>query len=230
MDVLISGKSSFKLEVPYRLLETGPAGGKPLIVYLHGFGQNLEQFISLTKSLHKLNAYHLYIQGPYPVSTRIEKNQKWGYAWYLYNGKQGAFVRSLEYSSEFIQEIIDGVAPHIAISRICILGYSMGGYQAGYFGLSRWKHTNELITIAGRIKTEAFKSRWGNRKHINVLALHGEIDESVRPGPQKEQIEILREKGLNATFLTVNEGHRLNAVFLRKAKEWLLLQGYTELA
>ncbi len=228
MDVLISGKSSFKLEVPYRLIEFGPEGEKPLIVYLHGYGQNMEQFIKKTSPMHKLNAYHLYIQGPYPVTARIEKNQKWGYAWYLYSGKQGAFIKSLEYSSEFIQEIIDGILPHISVNRICILGYSMGAYLAGYFGLSRWKHTNELIAIGGRIKTEIFKSHWERRKHINILALHGKSDEKVLPIPQEEQIKFLKEKGLKADFKMLDETHALSRIYLRKAKQWLVEKGYSE--
>ncbi len=229
MDVLISGKSSFKLEVPYRLIEIGPEGEKPLIVYLHGYGQNMEQFIKLTSPMHRLSAYHLYIQGPYPVTARIERNQKWGYAWYLYSGKQGSFVKSLEYSSEFIQEILDSILPHISANRVCILGYSMGAYLAGYFGLSRWKHTNELIIIGGRIKTEVFKSHWERRKHINILALHGKSDDKVLPTPQEEQIKFLKEKGLNAEFQMLDEAHGLSRRYLKKAKQWLIEKGYSEL-
>ena len=227
MDVLTSGKSSFKLEVPYRLFEKGSQNPKPLIVYLHGYGQNLEQFIKLTKPMHVLEAYHLYIQGPYPVSTRIEPIREWGYAWYLYNGKQGAFIKSMEYSSEFIQEIIDNLLPHIHANRVCILGYSMGAYLAGYFGLSRWKHTNEMITIGGRIKTEIFKTRWTNRKHINVLALHGTKDKSVLPERQEEQINILKEKNMNASFIAIEEEHKLTRPYLIKAVEWLEGLGYS---
>lgn len=39
-DVLVSGKESFKIEVPFKITETGRKGvKKPLIVFLHGFKQ-----------------------------------------------------------------------------------------------------------------------------------------------------------------------------------------------
>ncbi len=158
-EVLISGKSSFKIEVPYKLIETGYSGEKPLIVYLHGFNQTIDQLQKLTDELLSLRAYHLFIQGPYPIYDRKhrKKVKDWGRSWYLYDGEQDQFVKSLELASEFIQELIDNILDHISANRISLFGYSMGGYLAGYFALSRWKHVNDLIVIGSRIKTELFE-------------------------------------------------------------------------
>lgn len=227
MDVLISGKTSFKVEVPYKLVETGPKGEKPLIVYLHGKGQNIPLFERQVKSMMQLNAYHLFIQGPYADFELTISKEKWGYSWYLYNGRQGSFVKSLEYTAEFIQEIIDHVIKFIKVSRLCVVGYSMGGYMAGYFGTSRWKHTNELIVINGRIKTELLSTKWPNLKHQKVLGIHGLKDEVVSPDAQKEQIQKMVNKGIEAEFIGVNEGHKLSAVMIKKAMDWLKKQGYT---
>lgn len=227
MDVLVSGKTSFKIEVPYTLFETGEKGPKPLIVYLHGRGQYLDLFKKKTEALHELNAYHLYIQGPYPELTHTPDREKIGYSWYLYNGKQGSFVKSLEYTAEFIQEIIDGVIPFIKVTRLCMIGYSMGGYQAGYFALSRWKHTNELIVIGGRIKTEVVtENGWQNLKHLNVLALHGAGDEQVKPEPQQESIGMMRANGVNAEFQATDGGHALTPDQLAASLGWLKKMGY----
>lgn len=87
MEVLSSGKTSFKVEVSYKLFETGPKRAKPLIVYLHGAGQNLPQFEKKMAALQELEAYHLFIQGPYAHVSRPKERGKWGYSWYLYNGK-----------------------------------------------------------------------------------------------------------------------------------------------
>lgn len=227
MDVLVSGKTSFKIEVPYTLFETGEKGPKPLIVYLHGRGQYLDLFKKKTEALHELKAYHLYIQGPYPELTHTPDREKIGYSWYLYNGKQGSFVKSLEYTAEFIQEIIDGVIPFIKVTRLCMIGYSMGGYQAGYFALSRWKHTNELIVIGGRIKTEVVtENGWQNLKHLNVLALHGASDEQVKPEPQQESIRMMRTNGVNAEFQAIDGGHALTPDQLAASLRWLKKVGY----
>lgn len=226
MDVLISGKTSFKVEVPYKLIETGPKGQKPLIVYLHGKGQNLPIFERQMKPMLKLNAYHLFIQGPYADFEGTKSLEKWGYSWYLYNGRQGSFVKSLEYTAEFIQEIIDHVIKFIQVSRLCVIGYSMGGYMAGYFGTSRWKHTNELIVISGRIKTELLGTKWPKLKHQNVLAIHGLEDEIVSAEAQKEQIEKMVQKQIKAEFKGLNEGHKLSPKMIQTASKWLITMGY----
>jgi len=229
-EVLISGKSSFKIEVPYKLYETGEKREKPLIVYLHGYKQNISRFEILVKELMDIVAYHLFIQAPYPIYDESRKNRKkvedWGRSWYLYDGEQMQFVKSMELSSEFIQEIIDGLLPNLNVSRICLFGYSMGGYLAGYFMLSRWKHVNEAIIIGARIKTEVFEGKLKEAKHINVLAMHGAKDESVLAEPQRKEINTLIEVGYKASFETIDDGHKLTKPFISKALEWLHSLGY----
>jgi predicted esterase len=229
MDVLVSGKTSFKVEVPYKLIETGQKREKPLIVYLHGRGQNLEIFERLTKPLLELEAYHLFIQGPYADTELTQTKERWQYMWYLYNGRQGSFLKSLEYTAEFIQEIIDHVIQFIKVSRLCLLGYSMGGYQAGYFGITRWKHTNEMILIGARYKTEILTaSKWSRLRHQNVLAIHGKKDSVVDPTSQQKEIENFLSRGINASFIPVSGGHKLSLAALDEASRWLVSLGYTK--
>ena len=227
-DVLISGKTSFKIEVPYKLIEVGEPGEKPLIVYLHGFDQNIEQFQEQVSEMLSLEAYHLFIQGPYPIYDRSRKKKvkEWGRAWYLYDGEQEQFISSLELASEFIQELIDGVLDHISVNRLAVFGYSMGGYLAGYFALSRWKHVNELVVVGGRIKTEAFEDRQGQYDHMNVLALHGSRDRSVESGRQEASCRQLSDWGAKVTYKELEESHALSSLFLKETKQWLGSLGY----
>lgn len=227
-NVLISGKTSFKVEVPYKLIETGKKGKKPLIVYLHGYDQNIEYLEKKAETLMGLRAYHLFIQGPYPIYDTSGKTNvsQWGRAWYLYDGNQGQFIKSMEVASEFIQEIIDNLAEVIEVSRLCVWGYSMGGYLGGYFALSRWKHVNELIVIGGRIKTEAFDQKLDAANHIKVLALHGKEDNSVLPEPQEKCIQTLQDEGYDATFKLIDSDHSLHEVYMEESEKWLREQGY----
>lgn len=229
-DVLVSGKTPFKVEVPYMLTETGQKGGKkPLIIYLHGFGENLEKFRETMKGGLPFDAYHLFIQGPYPLYDRSGKKNvsQWGRAWYLYDGNRGQFIKSLELASEFIQEIIDKLLPMIDVSRICLFGYSMGGYVAGYFALTRWKHVNELVVAGARIKTEVLNDRWNHVQHMNVLALHGEKDESVKPEPQKAEIGKMKKNGINAELKLLDENHSFTKAYTEKLTVWLSRLGYS---
>jgi len=230
-DVLISGKTSFKIEVPYTLIETGRKGEKkPLIVYLHGYGQNMQQFMDMCENSFSLEAYHLFIQGPYPIYDRSRKKNvsDWGRTWYLYDGNRGQFIKSLELASEFIQEIVDKLLPVIGenVSRIGIVGYSMGGYLAGYFALTRWKHVNDLAVIGARIKTEVLNENWENIQHLNIAAFHGDKDDQVLAEPQKKEIERLKEKGVQAELNLLNENHSFSEKYVTEIVDWFERIGY----
>lgn len=230
-DVLVSGKTSFKIEVPYKVIETGTKNvKKPLIVYLHGYGQHIDSFQEVCKPLLDIQAYHLFIQGPYPIYDRSGKKNvsEWGRAWYLYDGNQGQFIKSLELASEFIQEVVDNLLQHIHVNRLCVLGYSMGGYLAGYFALTRWKHVNDLIVASARIKTEILHDEWENVKHLNVLAVHGKDDRSVEADPQKKEISKLKEKGVHSELKLLNESHYFTVAYTKVMFEWLISQRYKQ--
>lgn len=227
-ETLLSGKESFKVEVPFKLLETGKKGKKPVIVYLHGFNENINQFEKKCKALSHFNAYHLFIQGPYPLYDKSKKVNvsEWGRAWYLYDGNRGQFIKSLELASEFIQDIIDKMLPHIDADRLAVFGYSMGGYLAAYFAFTRWKHVNDLVVSGCRIKTEILNDNFNNIQHLNILAVHGESDDSVMPDPQKKEIELLKMSGINATFKTTTGSHTLDNSQIDIIMNWLTDSGY----
>jgi predicted esterase len=228
-DILKSGQATFNIDVPYKLIESGESSGeKPLIIYLHGFNQNIKQFQNLVAPMLQLNAYHLFIQGPYPIYDRSRKKkvEDWGRSWYLYDGEQEQFVKSLESASAFLQGVNEKIMKQISTSRVTVFGYSMGGYLAGYFALSRPKLVDELIVIGARIKTEVFED--GNESYdaLKVLALHGARDKSVKSEPQQKSCEQLSEWGTEVTFKTVDSAHKLDEIYLEEALKWMESLGY----
>lgn len=229
-DILMTGSAFFKIDVPYELIETGKKGEKPMIVYLHGFDQNIEYFKKKSASLLNIQAYHLFIQAPYPVynTSRNTEVSKWGRAWYLYDGNQDQFLNSMEKASQFIDEVVDSFPVEIQSNRFCVFGYSMGGYLGGYYSLSRYKKVSDLVMVGSRIKTEAFKENLELARQMNICAIHGVNDESVYPEPQEKCIKMLKEKGFNATFKSVDAGHQLTPVFFDETRKWLIKSGYIE--
>lgn len=220
----------FVMDVPYNLIEIGSTEEKPLIIYLHGFNQNIEYLEKKVQRMLEFQAYHLFIQAPYPIydKKRNRKVEQWGRAWYLYDGDQEQFLRSMEKASEFIQKLVNDITEDLKINRTCLFGYSMGAYLGGYFALSRPEYLTELITIGGRIKTEAFEAEREKANHINILALHGSNDTSVFPEPQKKCVEQLQKDGFKAEFRLVHAGHKLEDIFINETVEWLSSLDYSE--
>lgn len=228
-ELLLSGHATFDLELPYRLYDAGESGGKPLLVYLHGFGDNIDRAERQFAAMKKIRAYHLFIQAPYPIFSRSgrKKVSDWGRAWYLYDGTQQTFIDAMEKSSEFLQKLLDELIPHLDIERIGVVGYSMGGYLGGYFTFSRWKYVHDLIAIACRLKVELFEDRYDRLKHQHILALHGKDDDKVLPEPQKESVDELFNAGIDATFEIFNGvGHKMDPEMFKFATSWLTKIGY----
>lgn len=228
-NILKAGQAAFNIEVPYKLIGEGEASEeKPLIVYLHGFNQNMEQFEKLVAPMLNLNAYHLFVQAPYPIydRSRQKKVEQWGRSWYLYDGEQEQFVKSLESASDFLENIIGNILMQISVGRLAVFGYSMGGYQAGYFALSRPKIVDELIVVGARIKTEVFEEGERSYTDLNVLALHGTGDKSVKSEPQQKSCRKLSEWGANVTFKEIEQAHKLTSLYLKETQKWLKSLGY----
>ncbi len=230
VEILQSGKADFKIQVPYQVLETGKTDKKkPLIIYLHGYGQTIQSFKKKCKELLAVEAYHLFIQAPYPLydQSRKKKVSEWGRAWYLYDGDQDQFRTSLDHASRFIREIITRVIEVVNASRICLIGFSMGGYLAGYHAINCSEQVNELVIYGARFKTELLIGDYQKISHQNILALHGKADKKVEPGPQQAEILALKRNGVKATFMEIDEAHEVSQSGIKKILEWLNNKGYT---
>ena len=231
--ILVDDTYPFTIDVPYTLIETGQKKSeKPVIIYLHGFNDTLERFInSYESAFEKIEAYHLFIQAPYPLYDRTGKKKvdEWGSAWYLYDGDQKQFVKSMEISSKFIENLLKDTSSKIDISRTCLFGYSMGGYLAGYFAFTRNKLINELIVIGARLKTEILDKNWELLHDLQVLAIHGSEDNVVDYKSQRTEIEQLSMNGVNANFKLLDQKHIFNKRSIECAYDWLFKKNYKKI-
>lgn len=228
-EVSIKGESTFQIPVSYELIEVGEKRSiKPLIIYLHGYNQNIQVLKRKMEYMLGFEAYHLFVNAPYIVfdHTRKRKVPDWGRSWYLYDGGQEQFVRSMEQSSELLETIISQVVEQVQVERICLIGYSMGGYLGGYFSLSRFHLISDAVVIGARIKTEVFEAKLKEARHIRFLALHGRLDKSVLPEPQRNEVAKLNSMGFEAEFVEVDSGHELTDSLKEPLVFWLLKQGY----
>jgi len=228
-ELLLSGKAEFKIQVPHKVFETGVAvKKKPVIVYLHGFGQTIKSFKKECGPLMAVEAYHLFIQAPYPIYNRSREKRvdDWGRAWYLYDGDQSQFRSSLDHASRFIREVIANMAKVVNGNRLCLIGFSMGGYLAGYHAMNVPEQVNELIIYGARYKSELLIGDYQKISHQKILALHGNDDNIVESGPQQKEMRVLRQNGVDATFKRVDESHTFSKTVADQIVKWLSGIGY----
>jgi predicted esterase len=221
-----TGHYSFSTTIPYDLINNG---NEALFIYLHGYMQNKYVMQRKMEGMLQMKGVHVFPDAPYPVydSSRSRPVEKWGRAWYLYDGIQAQFLKSLEECSSNLQSLMDVLISNYKTEKVCLIGYSMGAYQAGYYMLSRPDDITHSIQINGRIKTEAFSmEQLEKASSIALVALHGSEDRSVYPEPQKAEIEKLKRLEYDAEFELVECGHELEPVFTDLSVKWLEKRGY----
>ncbi|MDI6400433.1 hypothetical protein QLX67_00365 [Balneolaceae bacterium ANBcel3] len=179
-EVILSGKASFSIEVPYRLYKSNEPEGQPLFVYLQESGLDLSKLEKKIQPLLALSGYHLIIQAPYP---KITDHGVEGYQWIPEKQGEQGLTSSREYVSEFLQEVIDNILPHIKASRLVLIGWEASINQLSYFCATRPHYINELILFNGTLNRIWMDENNPEKyKHLRVLGLTGkdaEIKEKV---------------------------------------------------
>ena len=228
--LLQTGSVPFRRPVFYKIFgKHQQTEKKPLIVYLHGFGDNMDSFAKTCSDIiEAVDAYHLFLQGPYLIYDRKRKKplSEWGHYWYHYDGDQDTFLRSLEHTSAFIAHSLDQMKSDLKVTRVCLVGFSMGGYMAGAFSFSYMKYVNELIVAGCRLKSEILPNKIETVRHLSVLAMHGLHDEVVDYKPQQREIEELSSLGIDCHFQLFEEKHIFSCNMRELVCNWLSIKGY----
>ena len=220
-----SGQLSFSLKTEYRLFGNDLAKAEndyrliPLYLYLHGYNQNTGLFEQYLPKTMALPGYHLLIEGPYPVPSQKRSIPEWGRAWYLYDGDQQRFRDSMETTCRFIDQSLQKLEIRKNYSIVPI-GYSMGGYLAGYFWLTRPDKVMGLVSIASRIKSEWVTNAQSYRNKP-VLVLHGSDDEVVSKDRAWASGEKLQQIGIPVTMKEWRGGHKFLAEYDQAICHWM---------
>ena len=170
-ELILSGKASFYLEVPYRLYRTAKNGKQPLYVYLHETGRNLAHLEKTVAPLMTLQGHHLLIQAPYPDVLPEDEDRT--YYWIPNHKDEQTITAAREYVSEFLQEVIDGLLPHIEASRLVLVGWEGSRNQVSYFCATRPHYINEMILFGGSVNRSWMEQDSSRYKHLRMLGLSG---------------------------------------------------------
>ncbi len=225
---LIEGKTPFVVEVPWRLVVPdgpAPASGWPLVVCLHGWGQNADYFARLCRPLLFEGASFLFPQGPWSFEQRTLGKIRIGHAWYLYDGTDEPFRSTLGRAEEHLLGLLDQLADNhpIDAARIALLGFSQGAYTGYFITLRNTDRFCAMVAVGGgRLKPEFVDERISDARRIPYLMIHGTEDSSV----SLERTELMRVElascGFPVELHTLSAGHEMTPDILAVAAGWLM--------
>lgn len=211
--VPFASESGYVLDVP---AGHAPPRGFPALVSLHGHGDDAGRMRALLAALRGAPYARLFLDAPHPTVMRDGPRPREGRTWYVYTGDQPAFVRALETGTDFVDRALRRVAREHPIDprRAVLLGYSQGGYLAGFAALRAPRRWRGLVAIACRVKVEALEASLPKARGFPALLIHGRGDRSVLLEPQLRAAETLRGHGVDVEVAIHPGGHGLSSALV----------------
>lgn len=195
----------------------------PLLVALHGMGMSAEEFVEILTPLRELPIAVFVPDGVYPFEIRAGGSLRIGRGWYLYTGDEERFVRSMQKSGRHLNSLVNAVTRDHGLDpeRMALLGFSQGGYFAGYHGIRYAKRYRGLSVIGARVKDEVLEKEMRKAKDLSVLLQHGRKDRAVPLRLAEQSLKALEGAGVPVELKTYDCGHSVTRRQLTDTRAWL---------
>lgn len=203
----------FMLSVPVELHRPADPDGS-LVVALHGQGMTPRSFRREALPAMPERATVLLPQAPLPFEIRKEGRFKQGNSWYVYLGDSPEFLTAMERAENWLRYVLEATLARggLDAERVSLLGFSQGGYLAGFVGLRDPQRYRRLVVAGGRLKHEVLEDAARAAAQIDgydVLCVHGEQDAGVPLAPTRESVEVVRAWGVPVTLRTYPAAHHV---------------------
>jgi phospholipase/carboxylesterase len=213
--------------LPFVLLQPDSApeaaSGWPLVIFLHGFGANMYDLVSLSTAIDSDHYAYAFPNAPYVV--RFASGQ-FGYSWSAERDgvippRPGA--PSLEeLLGAFLEEVTQQT--ETPPGQIVLAGFSQGGGLALRYGLPRPDVFAGLACLSGAFRNadqETLLSRLPEQRTQPILVAHGARDPQVRIDVGRATKAFLESVGYTPLYREYEMGHEITPEELRDFTPWL---------
>jgi predicted esterase len=209
---------------------------KPLVIFLHGYGEKKEENLKLAYKLAMNGAYIVLFDANNHGERQTEEYRK------LSNlEKDSLIMRTMIETAKSIDRIIDSISciPFVEISRTALIGFSMGGNIIYYYISKLYTYAISVVIpcISTPVWGNAFRSyakqnngasRYFTEERLkeieinqpsnnienyrgqNILVIIGENDPRVNIGEMEEFYKRIKQKAKNSDLIIQKDiGHRV---------------------
>lgn len=164
----------------------------PLLIVLHGNGDNPENFYQTALDLLDTQARVILIKAPIPYGT--------GTSW-------PGDAQGFKHFGEAIKLAVESFKAKFPSSGKPILfGFSGGGMMAYYQALKYGDHYSVIVSVSGMM-SENLLGEPEYRTGAEVIAYHGKSDNVVSIGGARQAIELLQSNNVAVDFTAFDGGH-----------------------
>lgn len=183
----------------------------PLLIVMHGLGDQMESYQDFPELLLKDNIHTLLLNAPDPYFM--------GWKWYDIDGDQEI---GLKRSQQFIEETLFIIKRELFIqkNKIFLSGFSQGGVVSLYVGLRSKESFAGLICLSGYLfgREEDFTVE---SKSTAIFMAHGIYDELIPISLAKEHKNYLQKLNYQVFWEEYPMPHSICMEEIESLRNWL---------
>ncbi|MCD6118219.1 hypothetical protein J7K50_00065 [bacterium] len=194
----------------------------PLLLGLHGYGDNLDRFILLMKKRNIDSTDFIYasLQAPYPFLSGIGL----GYSWSIWDENEPMlWPKSSSKTENYIARAVTELEKRYSIDDVYLMGFSQGcgfTYQAGMRNPELFEG---IICFGGWLDTDWIgEDRISAASGLRVFIAHGNTDRMVEFESGENAWNYLLDRGYDVTFYEFDGAHTVPEEALKLAVEWMM--------
>ncbi len=190
----------------------------PLILGLHGYGDNADGFIQLWKGFENQDIMYAALEAPYPLPGRTSN----GYSWVTWlPGVEGLAPGCGEMTEQLIVNTVKKLQGEFNVHGTYLLGFSQGSWYAFTAGIKNHEDVSGIICFGGWLDEEIGDEALTEAKSLRVFIGHGTGDTMVKYEEGTSARDRLVKSGYNVKFVDFEGGHTIEKEALKQAIEWI---------
>ena len=212
------------MKMNFKRLESYSGKTKSIVVFMHGYGADGADLLSIGNTLSKNLNDTLFIAPDAPTKCQIASI---GFQWFPIPSMDGSpeavAMRELDKISSFVNEWLDNLitAEGVKDANVFLFGFSQGTMLSLFMGPQRKTSLGGIIGFSGKlVNIEVFKKRVNS--HPPILLIHGNQDQVVSPECLPEAVEELTSLNFEVQkHMSFGVGHGISEDGLSQALKFL---------
>ena len=191
----------------------------PLLVGLHGYGDNLDNFSWQWKKVDDPKFIYITLQAPYAISS----SDKMGYSWNIWCDDKEFSNRVSSQTESYIADAVKKMKQDYNISSVYLMGFSQGAGFTYTTAIPNHKLFDGIICYGGWLDMDRLtKETISAAKDLRVFIVHGKNDRIVIPESATIARDKLIENGYSVEYVEFDGGHQIPKDVFNESIEWML--------
>lgn len=195
--------------------DVSPTSSNKLMILMHGLGDSLESYKTLTQEINVTGLSYLLLNAP--------KKYYFGYSWYDIPPKDP--IPGIENSVNLLKKIINEIVSNndnIDYEDIFIAGFSQGGCIGLETAYQIEEKLGGIILMSPRIYPERLPEKLsGCLAQTDIFCAHGSLDPVIDINQTKSGAEHIKQLGAKVDFYSYPMEHEIDIDEIVQIRQWL---------